>query len=94
MYARAMTIPSVPIPGLEEAIQKRNEAASSPTGAPKVQPAAVPWLIGAMVGAVAGLEVCATAAPDPNVQLGCRIGAVVLVGVLGIVSPGWRSIPK
>lgn len=89
-----MTIPTVPVEGLEEAIQKRNEAASSPTGAPKVRPSVVPWLIGGMVGAVAGLEVCAIAAPDPNVQLGCRIGAVALAGMLGIVSPGWRSLPK
>lgn len=63
----------------------------SPTGTPKVSPTAVPWLIGAMVGAVAGLELCATAAPSPAAQLGCRIGAVVLAGALGVVSPGWRK---
>lgn len=90
-----MTVPVVPVPGLEEAIQQSQAARdASPTGAPKVKPNAVPWLLGAMVGGVAGLELCATAAPDPTVQLGCRIGAVVLAGVLGTVSPGWRSPPQ
>lgn len=80
-----------PIPGLEEAITKSQEARDvSPTGTPRVKPAAVPWLLASMVGAVAGLELCATAVPDETVQLACRIGAVTLVGVLGIVSPGWR----
>lgn len=65
--------------------------AVSPTGAPKVNPSAVPWLIGVMVGAVAGLEVCATAIPSPTAQVACRIGAVALAGILGTVSPGWRS---
>lgn len=84
------------VQGLDEAIQKTLEARepSSPTGAPKVKPAAVPWLVGAMVGAVAGLEVCASSIPSPTGQLACRIGAVVLAGVLGVVSPGWRSAPK
>lgn len=90
---------SLPIPGLEEAIQRtqaEREAnnPSSPTGTPKVRPSAVPWIVGAMVGAVAGLEVCATSIPSPTGQLACRIGAVVLAGVLGVVSPGWRSAPK
>ena len=88
---------SVPIHGLEEAIQQRKAqqeaAGASPTGAPKVKPAQVPWLLGVMVGGVMGLEVCASSVPDPKAQLACRIGAVVLAGVLGTVSPGWRSRP-
>lgn len=68
-----------------------NDQLASPTGTPKVSPAAIPWLIGVMVGAVAGLEVCASAAPSPTAQLACRIGAVALAGILGTVSPGWRS---
>ena len=98
MYVSKDVPTAPPIPGLEEAIQRsqaaRDAGGASPTGAPKVKPTQVPWLLGVMVGAVAGLEVCASSVPDETVQLGCRIGAVALAGVLGTVSPGWRSRPQ
>lgn len=63
----------------------------SPTGEPKVKPSAVKWWLAGTVGAVAGLELCAQQAPNPTIQLVCRIGAVALGAFLGAASPGFRK---
>lgn len=60
----------------------------SPTGTPKMSPRVVPWVL--MIGAVAGLELCAHSAPAPY-ALFCQVGAVALGAALGIASPGWRK---
>lgn len=63
----------------------------SPTGEPKVKPSAVKWWLAGTVGAVAGLELCAQQAPNPTIQLVCRIGAVALGAFIGAASPGFRK---
>lgn len=84
MYARAMTIPSVPIPGLEEAIQKRTEAVEQP------KPAQADWgmtlkriLAGVVVAAGAGAAIF-----PPHTVAHQVCVAILGLGGLGITSTG------
>jgi hypothetical protein len=80
-------------PAAQKALQNEQEGTAtttSPTGTPKVAPKAVPWLLALIVGLGAGLGVCAAKATDPNVRLACEVGATVVSGVIGTLSPGLR----
>jgi hypothetical protein len=86
----ATGLPVVPTPPVLDD-QAKVSAAKSPTGEPKVKPSAVKWWLAGTVGAIAGLELCAQQAPNPTVQLICRIGAVALGAFVGSASPGFRK---
>ena len=85
-----MTIPTVPVPGLEEAIAKSQAARdASPTGTPVIPPAAVPYVLaGASLLQIVGEEVA-----DPAPWTAARaIGlGVKVLGFLALgASPGLR----
>jgi hypothetical protein len=62
------------------------QPSSSPTGAPVVPPAIVPWLVGLVGLAAVGAQTL------PPHTLGAKVcaGIVALGGVLGLASPGLR----
>lgn len=71
----------------------------SPTGAPVIDPAKVPWLV-AIVGAMVTIGGAIASAPEMGLILPAAILVIgkILLGLgtvggslLGVVSPGWRK---
>lgn len=83
-----MPPPPVRLDALNE--QEGTATTTSPTGTPKVAPAAVPWLLAIVVGLGGALGVCAVKANNEDVRTACEVGATFVAGILGVLSPGLR----
>jgi hypothetical protein len=85
---------SVPIPGLDEALARREaqlkemaKAEASPTGAPVIPTGLVPWLVGVVAVAGALSEVL----PEHTIAAHVCRGIFFIGTALGLASPGLRK---